>query len=61
LYGYLGHDRNASGRIERPVAWSNHEEQLRFVFTGGIIMTGNREFPCRQEVYAIKTRIAYGG
>lgn len=58
LSALWGDYRNPAGRIERLVTWQTYTQQMSFVFTGGIIMTGNREFPNSSEVNAIKTRIA---
>jgi len=54
-----GSERNSDGRLERPVTWYTHTERCEFVFTGGILLTGNREFSSLPELTAIKTRIAY--
>jgi hypothetical protein len=52
-------ERTGNGACERLVTWTTYKQEHSFVFTGGIIMTGNRPFPPLPELEAIKTRIAY--
>ena len=45
-------------RLERLVTWTTAHGSLRFHFTGGIIMIGNRAMDDVPELRAVKTRIA---
>ncbi len=47
------------GPIERWITWTTYKQVHSFVFTGGLIMMGNRPFPTQPELEAIKTRIEY--
>jgi hypothetical protein len=47
------------GPSQRLVTWTTYRMEHSFVFSGGIIMTGNRPFPPLPELEAIKTRIGY--
>jgi hypothetical protein len=49
----------AAGPIERQVTWTTFRMEHSFVFTGGLIMIGNRPFGDLPELEAVKTRIAY--
>ena len=47
------------GRIERLVTWKAHATNIEFIFSGGIIMTGNRLLEDIPELAALKTRISW--
>jgi hypothetical protein len=45
------------GPMEREVTWITFRGEHRFIFTGGIIMTGNRPLPDLPELDALRTRM----
>lgn len=54
-----GHGRkDLGGRLERLICWETHRDKRSFVFTGGLIMVGNRPLDHVPELEALKTRIA---
>ena len=48
----------ASGPLERLVTWTTYKKDLAFIFTGGVIVIGNRPIDDAPELRAVKTRIA---
>lgn len=48
----------STGQLERPVTWITHAKDHEFIFTGGIIVIGNRPIDDAPELRAVKTRIA---
>jgi hypothetical protein len=51
------HKEGAKGPLERLVTWTTYKMEHSFIFTGGIIMIGNKPFGDLPELNAIKTRI----
>ncbi len=47
----------AKGPLERRVTWTTHRKDEEFLFTGGIIVIGNRSIDDTPELRAVKTRI----
>jgi hypothetical protein len=47
-----------TGPLARRVTWTTHTTDAEFVFTGGIIIVGNRPIEDVPELRAVKTRIA---
>jgi hypothetical protein len=43
---------------EREITWTAHRTDIRFIFTGGIILIANRAIDTLPELAALKTRIA---
>ena len=53
------HHAEQFGPVERLITWTTNNLEHSFIFTGGLIMTGNRPFPDVPELEAVKSRIAY--
>lgn len=53
-----GSRQGREGRLERLVTWKACSTNIEFIFTGGIIMTSNRDLEDLPELAAMKTRIS---